>query len=128
MIYLDTSVLFAALLNEERKPPASFWSTAFISSHLLEYEIRTRLNARGVDASVLEAATEHLSRVQLIALDGPALERALRPFSVPLRTLDVIHLSTLFFLVGRGFTLELATYDKRLARAAEALGVTLATV
>lgn len=39
MIYLDTSVLLAELLDEERRPPARLWSEPLVSSSLLEYEI-----------------------------------------------------------------------------------------
>ena len=39
-----------------------------------------------------------------------------------------IHLSTIVFLQGRGITIELATYDKRLAHAATTLGIPLAPV
>jgi predicted nucleic acid-binding protein len=126
--YLDTSVVLAHLLGEDRQPPSSFWSQSAMSSRLLEYEIIVRLNARKVSPKQLSIARALLDDVELVPLDGPALERALQPFPVPLRTLDAIHLSTLVFLQGRGLKLQLATYDKRLGRAAEALGFKLAKV
>jgi predicted nucleic acid-binding protein len=128
VIYLDTSVVLAHVLSEEKRPPKSFWSTPLISSRLLEYEILVRLNALGASPGTFGVARELLGRTQLNDLDEPSLERALQPFPVPLRTLDAIHLSTVLFLQGRGLKLQLATYDKRLARAAKAVGVTLATV
>ena len=128
MIYLDTSVVLAELLNEDRHPPASFWSAAKTSSWILEYEIIVRLNGLGLPAASIKGASDFLKSVKLIDLDGSALSRALQPFPVPLRTLDAIHLSTALFLQGRGIKLQLATYDKRLARAAKAVGVVLATV
>ncbi len=128
MNYIDTSVALALLLNEKRHPPASFWSTQKTSSRLLEYEIIVRLNALGLPPVAIKVAQDFLADVKLIDLDGPTLKRALQPFPVPLRTLDAIHLSTLVFLQGRGLKLQLATYDKRLARAAKAVGVSLASV
>jgi predicted nucleic acid-binding protein len=40
-----------------------------------------------------------------------------------LRTLDTLHLASIEFLRSRGQTIELATYDERLAEAARALQV-----
>lgn len=48
MIYVDTSVVLAQILAEDRKPPRSFWDEDLISSRLLEYEVWTRLNARNL--------------------------------------------------------------------------------
>jgi uncharacterized protein len=123
--YLDTSVVLAHLLGEDRQPPSSFWSQAAMSSTLLEYEIIVRLNARNASPKELSTARRLLGDVELVPLDAPALSRALQPFPVQLRTLDAIHLSTVLFLQGRGLKLQLATYDKRMGRAAKALGVTL---
>jgi predicted nucleic acid-binding protein len=124
--YLDTSVVLAYLLGEDRQPPPSFWSKSAMSSALLEYEIIVRLNARNASSKELSVARALLRDVELVPLDAPALERALQPFPVPSRTLDAIHLSTILFLQGRGLKLQLATYDKRLAQAAQAVGVVLA--
>jgi hypothetical protein len=54
------------------------------------------------------------------------LARALDPFPVPVRALDTLHLVTSEFLRGQGESVALASYDNRLAAAAEALGITLA--
>jgi predicted nucleic acid-binding protein len=126
VIYLDTSVVLATLFNEPRQPPDALWTSEATSSRLLEYEVIVRLNAVGRPAKALKLAQDFMADVKLVDLDAPALARALQPFPVPLRTLDAIHLSTVLFLQGRGLKLQLATYDKRLARAAKAVGVTLA--
>ena len=55
----------------------------------------------------------------------PVLARALQPFPVPVRTLDVLHLATIDFIRGQGETVELASYDSLLLMAARALGITL---
>jgi hypothetical protein len=41
------------------------------------------------------------------------------------RTLDALHLASLEFLRGREQTVELASYDDRLATAARALGISI---
>jgi hypothetical protein len=61
-------------------------------------------------------------------LDAPALERTLKPFPIPVRTLDAIHLSTTDFLRRRGLDVQVATHDRRLGDAAVALGFKLVPV
>jgi predicted nucleic acid-binding protein len=128
VIYLDTSVVLAELLKENRRPPAAFWLAPATSSRLLDYEIVVRLNARGSTPAALNEARDYLAKIKLVGLDEATLGRALQPFSVALRTLDAIHLSTMMFLQRRGITLELATYDAKLGHAATALGFALAVV
>ena len=128
MIYLDTSVALAQLLAEDRTPPPSLWGEPLIASRLLEYEIWTRLNARRLERSHGDHARALIQRVALIELAAPVLERALEPFPVPVRTLDGLHLASIAFLLGRGQRVELASYDDRLCAAAQALGVSLATL
>lgn len=63
-----------------------------------------------------------LARIALLELVSPVLERAIRPFPVPVRTLDALHLASVSFLVGRGQVVELASYDVRQLAAARSLG------
>jgi len=126
VIYLDTSVALAQLLAEDRAPPPGLWREPLIASRLLEYEIWTRLNARQLGRSHGEEARTLIQRVALIELAAPVLERALEPFPIPVRTLDALHLASIAFLLGRGQTVELASYDDRLLASAQALGVPLA--
>ena len=128
MIYLDTSVALAQLLAEDCLPPSSLWAGTLVASRLLEYEIWTRLNARRLDRSHGEEARALIQRVALIELAPPVLERALEPFPAPVRTLDALHLASITFLLGRGQTVELASYDERLVAAARALAVPIATL
>jgi hypothetical protein len=125
VIYLDTSIALAQLLAEDRSPPPSLWEGPLVASRLLEYEIWTRLNARRLGRSHGEEARSLIQRVALIELAPPVLERALEPFPVPVRTLDALHLASIAFLLGRGQTVELASYDDRLLAAAEALAITI---
>lgn len=125
MIYLDTSVALAHILAEDRAPPVSLWQQSLVSSRLLEYEMWTRLHARGLGRSHGEEARALLGRVALIELAPPILARALDAFPVPVRTLDGLHLASIEFLRARDQTIDLATYDDRLAAAARSLGVSL---
>ena len=125
MIYVDTSVVLAHLFAEDRRPPAAFWTETLVSSRLLEYEIWTRLHAREATASRAEAAQEVIARISLLDLAPLVLARALDPFPVPVRTLDSLHLASCQFLRDRGQSVEIASYDHRMAHAARALGIPL---
>ena len=125
MIYVDTSVALAHLFAEDRLPPASFWNETLVSSRLLEYEIWTRLRARQATPSRAEAARAVIARISLLELAPVVLARALDPFPVSVRTLDALHLASCQFLRDRGQRLELASYDRRMVSAAQALGIPL---
>ena len=128
MIYLDTSVALAQLLQEQRRPPAELWSETLVSSRLLEYELWNRLNSYQLQSSHGDIARQLLARIALVELANPVLVRALQPFPVAVRTLDALHLASLDFLRQRGLSVQLASYDDRLNQAARALGYPLATV
>ncbi|MEX1184404.1 MAG: PIN domain-containing protein [Gemmatimonadota bacterium] len=125
MIYLDTSVALAWLLAEDRHPPESLWSETLVASRLLEYELWTRLHARGLGASHGDAARQLLGRVAFLELIGEVLGRAKEAFPVPVRTLDALHLASLHFLLEQGLPVALASYDARLLDAARALELPL---
>jgi predicted nucleic acid-binding protein len=128
VIYLDTSVAIAQLLAEDRCPPDALWKQPLVSSRLIEYELWTRLNARGLGASHGEAARRLVERLALLELLPNVLARATEPFPAPVRTLDALHLASIVFLRGRVPTIELATYDARLIAAARGLGIPLAAI
>ncbi|MGA2383093.1 MAG: PIN domain-containing protein [Gemmatimonadales bacterium] len=123
MIYLDTSVALAQLLAEDRKPPAALWQASLVSSRLLEYEVWVRLHARGLAASHGEAARELLARVAFVELDRRVLARALEPFPTAVAALDALHLASAEFVRGHGQDVALASYDRQMIRAADALGL-----
>lgn len=120
-LYLDTSVALAHLLAEDRRLPPELWLKPLFASRLLEYELWTRLNARGLASSHVEATQSLLSRINLVELNPTVLERALEPFPTAVCTLDALHLATMHFLLGRRVDVALATYDNRMATAAGAL-------
>ena len=125
MIYLDSSVVLAELLAEERSPPRLLWDESLTSSRLLEYEVWNRINARSLARSHEDHVRILLGRVGLLELDVAVLARALEPFPVAVRTLDALHLASIEFLRAGAQEVELATYDLRLGAAARALGIPL---
>ncbi len=123
MIYLDSSVVIAELLIEDRRPPPGLWDDLLVSSALLKYEVWTRINARGLESARASDVHALLSRVVLFDLRADILDRALRPFPIPVRTLDSLHLATADYLRNQGQEIVLASYDKRMLAAAAALGI-----
>ena len=122
MIYLDTSVVLARLLAEDRRPSDALWNEPLFASRLLEYEVWTRLNARSLGESHGEAARSLLGRVAFLELTADVLARALDPFPAPVRTLDALHLASLGYLLERRQPIRLASYDTRMVATATALG------
>jgi predicted nucleic acid-binding protein len=125
MIYIDTSVVLAELLAEDRRPDQDFWNQTLVSSRLLEYEVWTRVHARKLSRSHGDAARALVGRVALLELVSPVLTRALEPFPKPVPTLDAVHLASTEFLRERQPAIRLATYDSRQAAAAKAMGIAL---
>lgn len=125
MIYVDTSVVLSHLFAEPKTPPVAFWSQPLTSSRLLQYETRNRIHVRLLGVVLARQVQSLLDQIILMDMSEPILTRALQPFPVPVRTLDGLHLATMVFLRGHGQTIEVATYDQRLATAAQALGFPL---
>jgi predicted nucleic acid-binding protein len=117
MIYLDSSVLIAHLLAEDRRPPASLWDNPLVSSRLLEVEAWTALHARG-KTRLAEPLRVLLLRLSLLEMEEPVLERAIEPFPVPVRALDAIHLASAEYLRRVGEDVSIATYDARMRASA----------
>ena len=98
MIYVDTSVVLAALLAEDRRPPPEFWAQHLISSRLLEFETWTRLHAERPGEEVAQAARFLVGSADLVEMTPTVLAR-------------------------QGMRLQVATYDARLAAAARSVGL-----
>jgi predicted nucleic acid-binding protein len=126
MIYLDTSAALAHLLAQDRHPPDSLWTQTIASSRLLEYELWTRINNRGLFATHGHLVRDLLARIAIVELSLPVLSRALEPFPVPVRTLDALHLASMEFLRLQHQEIILASYDGRLTSAALKMGFRLA--
>lgn len=125
MIYVDTSVALAQLLAEDRCPPERLWSAPLVSSRLTEYEVWTRVHARGLGTSHGEAVRLLIGRFGWLELTPAVLGRALEPWPVAMRTLDALHLASIEFLRTHGQDITLASYDDRLLDAARRLSIPL---
>lgn len=121
MIYLDSSVVLAALFSEGRSPSERIWREPLTSSRLLEYETVNRLHALAFGAADIALAQVLIAGIALMELGPAVLARALEPFPVAVRTLDGLHLATMDFLRLEGHSIALASYDRRLNEAAEAM-------
>jgi hypothetical protein len=125
MVYLDSSVVLAYLLAEDRCPPDSLWKEDLVSSRLLEYEVWNRIHVYRSAAKRGEDARNLLREIQLIEMTPTVLSRALRAFPVSIRTLDSLHLATVQHLREPGQEIALASFDMRLLNAARALDIPL---
>lgn len=125
MIYVDTSVLLAQLLAEDRKPPRGLWDQSLITSRLAEYEVWNRIHGRNLAGSHGEVARQLLARVSMVELSPVALRRALEAFPVRVRTPDALHLASLDYLRAQRLGVSLATYDQRMAAAAAEMSIPL---
>ena len=125
MIYVETSVLLAQLLAEDRSPPEQLWTGTLVSSRLTEYEVWTRVHARGLGTSHSEAARLLLGRLAFVELTPDVLLRALDPWPTAVRTLDALHLASIEFLRAHGQDVTLASYDDRIVETAHRLSIPL---
>ena len=121
MIYVDTSVILASLLVEERRPDASFWAGRIVSSRLLEYETWVRVHKYRVGDEFAEAARRLVGYVEFIEMAPTVLSRAVEPFPASVRTLDALHLATADYARSQGMKFKFATYDRRMRIAATAM-------
>ena len=125
MTYVDSSAVLAYLLTEDRRPLPALWKEKLVSSRLLEYEIWVTLHSRGFADTHTVTARDLIGGVNLLELSRAVLARVLQPFPAPLRTLDALHLATVDHLHRHGEPVRLATYDRRMATVAEAMGLPL---
>ena len=120
--YVDSSVLLAHLLTEDRRPPPEFWDRELTTSRLTGYEVYSRLHRQQSSELYVTRATELIGLPLTLDLSPEVLGRAEHPFPIPLRTLDALHLASADWLRSQGFPVQIATYDQRLAAAALAMG------
>lgn len=125
MIYLDSSVVLSHLLAEDRQPFPELWQHHLLSSRLLQYEVWIRIHARGLTETHSDEVRRFLGRISLLEMTPAILHRAIEPFPVPLRTLDALHVASMLHARNDTEDVRLASYDRRMIAAAEALGIDL---
>ena len=101
------------------------WEQGPVSSRLLEYEVWTRVHARGLSRSHAEQASALIDRFAFVELDRDILARARAPFPIVVRTLDAIHLASIDYLFSKRQRIELLSYDERMLAAARAMKIPL---
>lgn len=123
IIYVDTSVVLAAVRSEKNMPSADFWTQPLlVSSVLCEYETWARLHANGEAARLESDAAAALGALNLIGLTPEIGARCRAPFPAPVRTLDALHLATADHLRAKGYPVCVATFDQRMRDIAITMG------
>jgi predicted nucleic acid-binding protein/catechol 2,3-dioxygenase-like lactoylglutathione lyase family enzyme len=127
LIYLDSSALLKLARTEEESQALDEWlglrpKQALVTSELGRVELLR--SARKVDQRTLTEARAVLVDLDLLPL-GQAVEDLACDIGPPnLRSLDALHLASAV-LLGEELT-EFVAYDRRLARAAQDAGLTVA--
>lgn len=128
MIYLDSSALMKMVRREGETAALGEWlvrrpEQQVVSSELARVEVLRA--ARRVGGSAMAEARAVVADVDLIPLDHVVQDVACDIGDPALRTLDALHLASALML-GAQLTAFIA-YDHRLADAARAVGLTVAT-
>lgn len=128
MIYLDSSALLKLIRREDESPALVAWLNArpvdpVITSELGRVEVLRA--ARRVGAHVQTQARAVLGDLDLVPLDRAVQDLACEIAEPQLRTLDALHLASAVMLSDE--ITALVAYDRRLAAAARATGLVVAT-
>lgn len=121
MLYLDSSALVKLVVAEAETSALErhvAGGDRVASCALAHVEMIRATSHRAADVA---AARQMLTDLDLIDVSWPILEAAASFDARALRTLDAIHVASALSL-GEALS-ELITYDRRMAEAAEALGV-----
>ena len=122
MIYLDSSALVKLAIAEPESPALRRYLArheARASSALSKVEVLRAVRVQGPAA--IARARMVLRRIDLVLIDDELLEDAATLDAGVLRSLDAIHLASA--RIFGGDLAALVTYDERMARAAERLGL-----
>jgi len=134
-VYVDSSVLLRVALGEADMLPEWGRITEPISSELVAIEClrtldRARLQGR-LDESVLARVRadvlETIDALAPVELDERIKSRAADPFPTLVRTVDALYLASALAVRATTGDLLMATHDRELAIAAEALGFKVVT-
>jgi predicted nucleic acid-binding protein len=124
MLYLDSSAIVKLVVTETESDALRSslrFRTGRASSALAHVEVRRAVAAR--QPSLLDESDAILHGMTFVGIDDDLLRRAAGLPPRILRTLDAIHIASALLL---GDELEaLITYDRRMAEAAESMGITV---
>jgi predicted nucleic acid-binding protein len=134
-VYVDSSVVLRVALGEPGSLAAWSQITDPFSSELIRIESlrtidRARLQGRLAEPDLARVRADLLQifdSMTLIELDEGIKARAADPFPTLVRTLDALHLASALALRVTSDDLVMATHDRQLAIAAEALGFGVVT-
>jgi predicted nucleic acid-binding protein len=132
---VDSSVVLSVALGEPDRLRAWNRITDPVSSELIRIEClrtidRARLQGRLDEPDLARVRADLLQLIDsftLIELDERIKARAADPFPTLVRTLDALHLASALALRESSTDLPLATHDRGLAMAAEAIGFDVLT-
>jgi predicted nucleic acid-binding protein len=122
--YLDSSAIVKLVIREPESTALREYlrrRQQLVSSTLARTEVARAVSALGTSAA--RRAQQVLDRIQLVRVNDRVLVAAGVLLPPDVRSLDAIHLATAS-LLGPGLG-PLVTYDRRLASAAEANGMTV---
>jgi predicted nucleic acid-binding protein len=128
--YLDSSVVLRVLFGQADSLATWRSIDRALSSELIRVEclraidrlrIRERLDERTIGRQ-RAAMIETLQAIEMVALDGPVLDRASDPFPTSIGTLDAIHLASALAIRDQVPSMAFATHDDRLGLAAASVG------
>ena len=125
VVYVDSSALIKLIFEEPETPALQAFLGAYprgASSTLTQIEVH-RTVGRVQDPIVAREADQILERIHLIRADDSILAAAMKVAPSTLRTLDALHLVTALSL--RPNLAGMVVYDRTLAAAAEAAGLTV---
>jgi len=130
-VYIDSSVLLRVVLGEPDALPEWGRISDPVASELIRVEClrtldRARLQGRLDEPTLARVRADVLETIDaftLIVLDEGIKARAAEPFPTLVRTLDALHLASALARRASTPDLALATHDRELAIAAQALGV-----
>ena len=123
--YLDSSAAVKLIVTEAESSALRSWlrGRTPTSSVLLRVEVIRAVRHQGPPA--VARAVRLIQALELLRLSRLVLDRAASAEPKHLRTLDAIHLATAALMTGSSSTF--VSYDERLIRAADQLGLQVAS-
>jgi predicted nucleic acid-binding protein len=124
LVYADTSAFLKLVVTEDHTDALREWATdnevAFVSSDLLRTEALRAV--RHQDAQVRTAVRDELAVVRCLRVSRAICDIAAELHPSVMRTLDAVHVATALSVAPDVDTL--VTYDRRMAEASRAAGLT----